>query len=96
MTFATAATDIARAHISAALATLKKRSAPAKTPAGARKTCGCWRETPEPFRKLVARSAGLPLDVADKFDRDLTETEKAMIRAAAGRLKERADALFSL
>jgi hypothetical protein len=96
MTFAQCATETARQHITSCLLTLKKRSAAAKTPAAARKTCGCWRETPEPFRKLLARSAGLSLDVVSKFDRDLTETEKTMIRSAAARLKERADALVAL
>jgi hypothetical protein len=56
----------------------------------------CWKDTPEPFRKLVARAAGLDASVVAKADRDLTEAEKAAIRGAAKRLKERADALFAL
>jgi hypothetical protein len=55
-----------------------------------------WSETPEPFKRLVARAAGLSQDVVGKVDRDLSETEKALIRLAAARLKERADALFAL
>lgn len=55
-----------------------------------------WHDTPEPFRKLVSRAAGLPLDVVAKLDRDLSEAEKAAIRDAARRLKERADSLFAL
>jgi hypothetical protein len=43
----------------------------------------CWRDTPEIFRKHIARLAGLNLDVAAKMDRDLSETEKAMLRSAA-------------
>lgn len=55
-----------------------------------------WHSTPEPFRKLVTRAAGLPLDVSDKLDKDLSESEKTAIRDAARRLKERADTLFAL
>lgn len=55
-----------------------------------------WRNTPEPFRRLVARAAGLAEDVVAKVDRELTESEKAAIRAAAGRLKERAEGLFAI
>jgi hypothetical protein len=97
--FAQAATPLCRQSIESALAILKERRAASSTSEAARKTSGlssCWRETPESFRKLIVRSAGLPADVVGKLDRDLTETEKAMIRAAAKRLKERADALFAL
>lgn len=59
-------------------------------------SCGGWRDTPESFRRLVARSAGLELAVVDKLDRELSEAEKAAIRLAARRLRDRADALFAL
>ena len=55
-----------------------------------------WRDTPEAFRRLVARSAALPDDVVGKLDRDLSEAEKVAIRAAAKRLRDRADALFAI
>lgn len=55
-----------------------------------------WSATPEAFRRMVARAALLSPEVADKLDRDLTEQEKAAIREAARRLKERADALFAI
>ncbi len=55
-----------------------------------------WSNTPEAFRRLVARAALLPADVVDKLDRDLSEPEKAAIREAARRLRERADALFAI
>lgn len=60
------------------------------------KNLSSWHSTPEPFRKLVARAAGLPVDVSDKLDKDLSESEKTAIRDAARRLKERADTLFAL
>jgi hypothetical protein len=96
MTFGQATTPIARQCIDAALAIVKQRSAAPKRPEAARKASSGWRDAPEPFRKLIARSAGLPLGVVAKMDRDLSETEKSMIRNAAARLKERADALFAL
>jgi hypothetical protein len=67
-------------------------------PAAHRAPCriSSWCDTPEPFRKLIARAAQLDGAVVAKADRELTETEKAAIRAAAQRLKERADALFAL
>jgi hypothetical protein len=55
-----------------------------------------WSNTPESFRRLVARAALLPSEVCDKHDRDLTELEKAAIREAARRLRERADQLFAI
>ncbi len=55
-----------------------------------------WSNTPEAFRRLVARAALLGPEVVDKLDRDLSESEKAAIREAARRLRERADALFAI
>jgi hypothetical protein len=69
---------------------------PTKPPTPSKIAAAAWRSTPEPFRRLVARAAGLSLDVVKKQDRELTETEKALIRAAAQRLRERADALFAI
>lgn len=88
-------TPIGCAALSAAKSLITPREA-AKKAQGTARSCRGWRDTPEAFRRLIARSAGLPLDVVAKLDRDLTETEKAMIRNAAARLKERADALFAL
>lgn len=48
----------------------------------------CWRDTPELYRKLICRAAGVPLEVADKRDRDLSEREKVMLRAAVRDLRE--------
>ena len=56
----------------------------------------CWSDTPAPFKKLVARSAGLDSAVCDKYDRDLSESEKAAIRQAASRLAKLADRMFAL
>lgn len=42
----------------------------------------CWHDTPELYRKHIARMAGLDADVVGKLDRDLTEREKALLRAA--------------
>lgn len=55
-----------------------------------------WSNTPEAFRRLVARAALLSEDVVHKLDRDLSEPEKAAIREAARRLRERADQLFAI
>lgn len=47
-----------------------------------------WRDTPYDSRRVVAMLAGLPPSVADKTDRQLSETEKAMLRSAARRLSD--------
>lgn len=56
----------------------------------------CWSDTPESFKRLIARSAGLPDDVVTKSDRELSEPEKNAIRAAARRLVTRAAALLAI
>ena len=65
----------------------QRRAAPAaaRAPHQAR---GCWRETPAPLRELAAWVAGLPLEVTQKIDRELSEAEKAKLRAAAGKIRE--------
>ncbi|WP_151446748.1 hypothetical protein [Lacisediminimonas profundi] len=60
------------------------------------KNLNCWHDTPEPFRKLICRAASLDIAVISKLDRDLTELEKAAIRGAAQRLRDRAEALFAI
>lgn len=97
-TFSDAATPVCRQHIESCLAIVNKRRAATAMEAARKpfRDFAAWHNTPEPFRRLVARSAGLAADVVQKLDRDLTEMEKAAIRAAASRLKERADALFAL
>lgn len=84
-TFAQAATPTCRHHVEQSLAILRqgqKRSAPAEN-AGARKSFApWWRATPELYRRIIVRCAGLPADVVGKIDRDLTESEKALLRAA--------------
>lgn len=85
----------------AALAAIKSQIHPPReqhaTPRPAVRGVGSsWRNAPEAFRRLVARAAGLSLDVVAKVDRELTESEKAAIRAAAARLKERAEGLFAI
>jgi hypothetical protein len=42
-----------------------------------------WHETPVKYRRIICHLACLPSDVADKMDRDLTESEKVLLRAAA-------------
>jgi hypothetical protein len=56
----------------------------------------CWHDTPELYRKHLARLAGLPLDVAAKLDRDLTESEKSLLRAAARDFRDFTSAVASL
>lgn len=60
-------------------------AAQVETGGGARKSFAalcCWHDTPELYRRMVAHAAGLPREVADKIDRDLTEREKELIRSA--------------
>jgi alpha-ketoglutarate-dependent taurine dioxygenase len=83
-------------HFSAQLLETVKAAEVAKTAAKPSIPKTSWADTPDAFKRLVARSAGLGVDVVSKNDRDLTEFEKNCIRAAAGRLKARADALFAL
>ncbi len=47
-----------------------------------------WRDTPHEYRRMLAVMASLPPSTADKTDRELTENEKAMLRAAAKRVSE--------
>lgn len=47
-----------------------------------------WSQTPELYRRMIARVAGLSIDVVKKIDRDLTESEKVMLRAASSDLRE--------
>nr|GFD60135.1 hypothetical protein [Tanacetum cinerariifolium] len=47
-----------------------------------------WRDTSYEYRRMLAVMATLSPSVADKIDRDLSETEKTMLRAAAKRVSE--------
>jgi hypothetical protein len=81
------------------LESLKKQSASApKMPREMRKPVNitCWKDTPQLYRKLIARVAGLSADVVEKKDRDLTETEKAMLRSAIADMRTCFQGLVSL
>ena len=41
-----------------------------------------WVEMPHLYRRMVVAAAGLPADLVEKRDRDLTEREKVMMRSA--------------
>lgn len=56
----------------------------------------CWHDTSKSVRFLIVRAAGLPGEVVDKNDRDLTEAEKSKIRIAAQRLRDLADSLTKI
>ncbi|GGI16919.1 hypothetical protein [Oxalicibacterium faecigallinarum] len=56
----------------------------------------CWKDTPQLYRKMIARVAGLSGDVVEKRDRDLTETEKAMLRSAIADMRQCFQGLVSL
>lgn len=75
----------AKFHIDEIMRILKKPSEQRKNNEDreALKGISCWKDTPERYRKHIARLAGLSLDVAAKMDRDLSESEKSMIRSAA-------------
>jgi hypothetical protein len=54
-----------------------------------------WHDTPPHQRRVIARLAGLPQETVTKFDRDLSENEKALLRAAARDLRDNVAALAS-
>ncbi|MES2027370.1 MAG: hypothetical protein V4448_17625 [Pseudomonadota bacterium] len=56
----------------------------------------CWKDTPQLYRRMVVAAAGLSADVVNKIDRDLSETEKVMIRAAVTDLRDHLNMLVSL
>ncbi len=41
-----------------------------------------WVAMPHLYRRMVVAAAGLPADVVDRKDRELTEREKVMMRSA--------------
>jgi hypothetical protein len=52
-----------------------------------------WGDVPELYRKMIVRAAGLGADVVVKRDRDLSETEKVMIRAAVADMRSSLNSL---
>lgn len=56
----------------------------------------CWKDTPQLYRRMVVAAAGLSADVANKIDRDLSETEKVMIRSAVTDMRNHMNMLVSL
>jgi hypothetical protein len=93
------ATQVTRSIGAQYLQSLKRSAAPVESPGAARKSFSsitCWKDTPQLYRKVMARVAGLSADVVEKIDRDLTETEKAMLRAAASDLRGYVDSLVRL
>lgn len=76
----------ARAAVSAARAASKKFTtvSPAPDNTERQKFIGLtsWSGTPEKYRKILAQLASLPSDTAHKSDRELTENEKVLLRAA--------------
>lgn len=92
-------TDFGQQQLAQALALAAPRKrATAGDAAGRRQYAGltCWRDTPELFRRVIVRLADLPAEVASKFDKDLTETEKAMLRAAIRDVRQVTAALAAL
>jgi hypothetical protein len=80
---------------------IKARCAAAFSGAAARKSpelanIRCWHDTPELYRKMITRAAGLGAEVVVKFDRDLTEREKEMLRAAVRDLRDYTNSLVNL
>lgn len=85
------ATDKGRAACKAVLEQVRAMSAKTVRPAQNREQfigLTSWRDTNYEYRRMLAVLASLPPSVADKTDRDLTETEKTMLRAAAKRISE--------
>ncbi|HYD61939.1 MAG TPA: hypothetical protein VEC35_16355 [Noviherbaspirillum sp.] len=52
-----------------------------------------WHDTPRDYRRVVAHLAGLPETVIDKYDRNLSENEKCLLRTAARNLRDQVAAL---
>jgi hypothetical protein len=48
----------------------------------------CWKHTPELHKKMIVTAAGLDASVVKKNDRELSETEKTLIRTAASDLRD--------
>lgn len=85
------ATDKGRAMCKAVLEQARAMSSrTASTPQNRAQFIGLtsWRDTSYEYRRMLAVMASLPPSVADKTDRDLSETEKTMLRAAAKRVSE--------
>lgn len=87
------ATDTGRQLAKMAVAAARASCAPARTAAtdpAREKLAGltCWRETSPEHRRVLVMLANLPRETTDKSDRDLTESEKVLLRAAARRLAE--------
>ena len=55
-----------------------------------------WPALPELYRRMVARAAGLGVEVVDRIDRDLTEREKVMLRSAASDMRAWLNTLVTL
>jgi hypothetical protein len=89
------ATPVGREHLQTVKSICRKPKPPQEGRV-AFKSRTSWSDTPEGFKRLLARSAGLDAAVCDKHDRDLTEIEKAAIRAAAGRLVKLAEQVFAI
>lgn len=47
-----------------------------------------WSDTPVKHRRIIAHLACLPSDISNRLDRELTESEKTLLRAAARDLYE--------
>jgi hypothetical protein len=77
----------ASARFSPAASNLRNR----QRPAGATS----WCDTPMKHRRMIAHLACLPSDISEKMDRDLTENEKTLLRAAAQDLYEGISGLSS-
>lgn len=84
-----------RAHLSRALQMVRKCGTAARS---SRKPVHltCWKDTPQLYRRMVVAAAGLSADVVEKKDRDLSETEKVMLRSASSDMRDWLNTLVSL
>lgn len=74
--------ETARACIAAARAALATNAAISKASRQVEPAIS-WLDLPELHRRMIARNAGLTAEVVVKRDTDLSEEEKARLRAAA-------------
>lgn len=84
-------TDTGREMSKRVLEQARAMSARLSRPAASRQPVASltsWKDTPYEHRRMLAFMAQLPLSVADKSDRELTEPEKAILRAAAQRVAQ--------
>ncbi len=96
-TFSEAATPLARETIAGCLAIVKSRRVGLDSrPDPIHKSEAVWNKAELAFKRMLCKSAGLDLAVAEKPAKDLAATERMAIREISMRLERKAQEFFSL